>query len=129
MPVTDPRPWGRPEPEERSRAYFTTQDVESDIRRLCSMLDGKIDEHGEASMRSARADVAYKNAHERALLVAEGSNAEQREAWAHSQVEAEYLERKIADRMEHAIEEAARNIRAQLSALQSIAATQRALAS
>lgn len=128
MPVADPRPWGAPAPERQSRAYFTTQDVESEIRRLCSMLDGKIDEHGEASMRSARADVAYKNAHERALLTVEGRNAEEREAKAHAVVEAEYLERKIADRMERAIEEAARNIRAQLSALQSIAANQRALA-
>lgn len=112
----------------RPASYFTTIDVESEIRRLCAVLDSKIDEHGEASMRAARSDAAYKNAHEKALLEVEGRNAEEREARAHAQVEGEYLERKIAAAVERAVEEACRNLRAQLSALQSIAANQRALA-
>lgn len=115
--------------ERRDRSHFVQADVESEILRLCAVLEAHIDEHGILAERAARADAAYKNVHARALLTVEGRNAEEREARAHQQVEGEYLERRIAAGLEHHVEEATRGIRAQLSALQSIAANQRALVS
>lgn len=126
-PFADPLP-SRPN-ERRQRAFFTQADVEAEIFRLSTVLGEKYDEHAQAAERAARADAAYKNAHAAALLRADAKSADLREAIAHRQVEGEYLERKIAESLEDHLKEATRGIRAQLSALQTVAANQRALVS
>jgi len=113
----------------RHSDVVTQARVESEIMRLSALLEDRNDAIASAAERAAHADVAYRRMHAGAILQAEGRNAEQREAWAHLQVLDEYYERKMAESSLLAAQESARSLRAQLSALQSLAANIRALVS
>lgn len=124
MSFSDPAPFGRP------RADVVTQvRVESEILRLSALLEDRSDAIATASQHAAETDVAYRKAHARATLSTEGRNAEHRAAEAHLEVLDEYYARRTAEASLLAVQESARNLRQQLSALQTLAANQRALVS
>jgi len=103
--------------------------IESELLRLSALLETRTNDIAVNAQRNAVADVAYKRTHAIALLEVDGRNAEEREARAHQQVLAEYEAKRISEALLVSAQEAARNIRAQLSSLQTLAANQRALVS
>ena len=106
-------------------------DLEDEIRRLSSLLDQATRKILTRAMRSARAEAAYKRAFGIAYLKTDGKNAAEREARALAYGDGEiydlYAERKIAEAVLLSAQEVARNLRAQISALQTLAANQRFL--
>lgn len=99
--------------------------VESEIRRLIDAAESVTTEVAVRSEDAARCDHAYKVAHARALLKADGRSEAIRLANALLVVESEHLERKLADAKLLAAQEAGRMIRAQLDALRSVNANLR----
>lgn len=100
--------------------------IESEILRLSSLLEGLTDEIADRAERAATADAAFKAMYASRFLMADGAVGH-REQQAQSECEDEYRERRIAEALLLAAQEQARNLRAQLSALQSLAANQRLL--
>lgn len=101
-------------------------DVEADIRRLADLAEKVTHAMRARGETAARADVAYRNARAHAYLAATGTVAE-REAQADLACHEQYQDRRLAEAGVDAAKEAGRNYRAQLDALRTIAANQRAL--
>lgn len=100
--------------------------IESEIMRLSALAEDVTHQLAKRARDAAEADVAYKVAHAKALLLAEGPQYV-RDAEATVQTEAEYQRRRAAEAVLLSAQEAGRNVRAQLDALRSINANHRAL--
>lgn len=98
-------------------------DVEAEILRLSNLAERVTTALAKRAKRSAEADAAYRSAHARAVLAADGGTVSEREASAALATEEEYLDRKLAEAELDAAKEAGRNYRAQLDALRSINAS------
>lgn len=103
---------------------ITQVDIEADIMRLCERCEKVTHELAKRARAAAEADAAYKVAHAKAFLVANGPVAE-REAKALVECEAQYQARRIAEALLLSAQEAGRNARAQLDALRSVNANVR----
>lgn len=101
--------------------------IESEIVRLCALAEKVTTEIAQRARASAIADANYKKGHASAFLMAQGKTVGDREAAAALETENEYLERKIAEALLLAAQEAGRNYRAQLEALRSLNANLRPL--
>lgn len=101
--------------------------IESEIVRLCALAEKVTTEIAQRARASAVADANYKKGHASAFLMAQGKTVGDREAAAALETENEYLERKIAEALLFAAQEAGRNYRAQLEALRSLNANLRPL--
>ena len=107
---------------------ITPTEVEAELVRLADRLEHKSDELAGLLEAAAKADVAFRLAHARALLRADGDTVAEREAEATLAVEAELRERKTTEAVADACREAVRSLRDQLSAVQSVNANVRHLA-
>lgn len=101
-------------------------EVEAEIVRLSRLAEQVTQKLSERARAAAEADVAYKVAHGKALLMAEGPQYV-RDAEATVQTEREYREKRATEALLLAAQEAGRNYRAQLDSLRSINANHRAL--
>lgn len=101
-------------------------DVESEIFRLSELAEKVTHELSKRARAAAEADVTYKVAHAKALLLAEGAQYV-RDAEATVKTEVEFREKRSTEALLLAAQEAGRNYRAQLDALRSINANHRAL--
>lgn len=104
-------------------------DLEAEILRLSRQLDTATRKILVRARRCAQAESEYRRRYAREFLAVEGRNKEERDARVLSNPEiAElYDARKIAEAVLMSAQEAARNTRASLSALQSLNANQRFL--
>ena len=102
--------------------------IEEEIVRLSELLEGVTEELAGRAINAATADATFKSQFASRFLIAEGPIG-QREQQAMSECEDEYRERKISEALQLASQEQARNLRSQLSALQTLASNQRALVS
>lgn len=100
--------------------------IESEIVRLSARAEEITQKLSVRAREAAEADVAYKVAHAKALLLADGPQYV-RDAEATVKTEVEYAERKAKEALLLSAQEAGRNVRAQLEALRSINANHRAL--
>lgn len=100
--------------------------IEAEIIRLSGLAEQVTHKLAERARAAAEADVTYKVAHGKALLLADGPQYV-RDAEATVKTEAEYREKRAAEALLLAAQEAGRNYRAQLDALRSINANHRAL--
>ena len=103
--------------------------VEDEIRRLSRTLTDITEDVAEAATNEARTEVAYKLAHARKLLDLvhrqfKGTVAE-KEATCLTECAGEFEAMKIAEAIYKACRESGQNVRAQLGALQTIAANVR----
>lgn len=101
-------------------------DIESEIQRLNELLDKATHAVAKRVRERATAKVAYKVAHARAYLSAQGT-ASAREAQATVATEQEFTAFEMADAVFVAAMEAGRNTREQLQGLRSVNANHRAL--
>lgn len=101
-------------------------DIESEIVRLSARAEDVTQKLAVRSREAAEADVTYKVAHAKALLLAEGPQYV-RDAEATAKTEQQYREKRATEAMLLSAQEAGRNVRAQLEALRSINANHRAL--
>ncbi|SRR6266536_5496609 len=101
--------------------------IEAELRRLARKLEERTDALAGLLQAAAGADVAYRVAHPKALLHVEGDTVAEREAAATLAVEAELRDRKHTEAVADACREAARSLRDQLSAVQSVNANVRHL--
>lgn len=92
----------------------------SEIERLASLLELRTDEYRAYAVEAAEADVAYKRAYAVALLRAQGTVSE-RGAEATLKAADELTRRRTTEATRDACLEAMRSLRAQLSALQTLA--------
>jgi len=104
---------------------ITPAEVEAELARLADRLEQKSDELAGLLRAAAEADVAYRLAHARATLQAEGDTVADREAEATLAVEAELTERKTTEAVADACRETVRSLRDQLRAVQSVNANVR----
>jgi hypothetical protein len=95
-------------------------DVENEIIRLSQLLEHQTRETSKRAQAEGAAYVAYKKAYASALIQIDGRNKEEREAKATMASIAELDAHRHANALLTAAIEAGRNIRQQLSALQSI---------
>lgn len=100
--------------------------IESEIVRLSGLAEEVTHKLSQRARAAAEADVAFKVAHGKALLLAEGPQYV-RDAEATVKTEKEYAEKRATEALLLAAQEAGRNYRAQLDALRSINANHRAL--
>lgn len=100
--------------------------VEAELLRLSRRLEEATQQVGTWARKVAAADADYKIGYAESLLAAEGPVA-QREAAALSQCEDLYREKRSAEAVLLAGQEAARNMRAQLDALRAVNVNLRAL--
>lgn len=101
--------------------------IESEILRLCGLAEKATTEIGKRARVAAAKDAAYKKANAVAYLKAEGKTVGDREAVAAIETDNEYTERRAAEAVLLAAQEAGRNYRAQLDALRSLNSNLRAL--
>ncbi len=103
---------------------LTSVDVERDIVRLCELCDLVVTEIKNRAITAAETDAEYRKVHAQAVLQADGTIPE-RDAKAALASADEYRDRRIAEALLLAAQEAGRNYRAQLDALRSINANVR----
>lgn len=101
-------------------------DIEAEILRLSELAEKVTQELSRRARAAAEADVAYKVAHAKALLLADGPQYV-RDAEATVQTETQLIEKRATEALLLAAQEAGRNYRSQLDALRSINANHRAL--
>ena len=101
-------------------------EISAEIRRVSERLDWQVGEIAKRARAAAEAEVAYKVAHARAILTAQGSTVGEREARALLACGAEYGAYKGAEAVLLAAQEAGRSLRAQIDALRTLSAAQRA---
>lgn len=99
--------------------------IEAEAIDTSRALTLAIGELRDASVRHARADDAYRCAHAKALLEAEGT-VDSRKAQADLATSGERLEARISEGLKIAALEAVRSLRTQLSAWQSLMSAHRA---
>lgn len=92
----------------------------SEIERMIGLLELRTDEYRALAVEAAQAEVDYKKAYAVAHLKATGTVAE-REAEATIKADEELRKRRSAEAVRDACLEAMRSLRAQLSALQTLA--------
>ena len=100
--------------------------IEAEIVRLSARAEEITQKLAKRAREAADADVAYKIAHAKALLLAEGPQYI-RDAEATTHTEVEYASKRSTEALLMSAQEAGRNVRAQLDALRSINANHRAL--
>lgn len=100
--------------------------IESEILRLSGLAEEVTQKLAKRARDAAEADVTYKVAHGKALLLASGPQYV-RDAEATVKTEQEYREKRASEALLLAAQEAGRNYRAQLDSLRSINANHRAL--
>jgi hypothetical protein len=100
--------------------------IEAEIVRFCEMLEKATQEVAKRARAAAAADANYKVSHAKALLLAEGPQYV-RDAEATVRCEQEYREKRAAEAVLLAAQEAGRNYRSQLDGLRSINVNHRAL--
>lgn len=100
--------------------------IEEEVWRISERLDHQVGEIAKRARAAAEADVAYKLAHAKAVLVAEGATVGERDAKALLECADEYHAHRGADAVLLAAQEAGRSLRAQIDALRTLAASQRA---
>ena len=100
--------------------------IESEILRLSGLAEEVTQKLAIRARAAAEADVIYKVAHAKALLLADGPQYV-RDADATVKTEMEYREKRGTEALLLAAQEAGRNYRAQLDSLRSINANHRAL--
>jgi hypothetical protein len=98
------------------------EDVEREVRRLARKLEAKTDELAELFHDAAEAEVAYRVEYAKALLVADAKTVAEREAAATVYCEKLLWDRKTKEAVADAAREAARSLRDQISAVQSVGA-------
>lgn len=101
-------------------------DVESEILRLSAKLERATDDLGQLLQDEAEAEVAHKRDWAAATLASNEGTVAQREAQATLKTVDALLARKITDALAAAQKELCHSLRAQLSALQTLAANIRA---
>lgn len=102
-------------------------DIEAEIVRLSGLCEKVTHQLAVRARASAEADAAFKREHAKAFLLAEGKTVGDREAEAALMTDEQYTAKRIAEALLQSATEAGRNYRAQLDALRSINANQRAL--
>ena len=102
--------------------------IESEILRLSALAEQVTQKLAERARAAAEADVTFKVAHGKALLLADGPQYV-RDAEATVKTEREYREKRASEALLLAAQEAGRNYRAQLDSLRSINANHRQLVS
>jgi hypothetical protein len=100
-------------------------DISAEIMRISGRLDYQVGEIAKRAKNAAEAEVAFKLAHAKALLEADGKNAPERDAKALLACSSEYALHKGADAVLLAAQEAGRSLRAQIDALRTLSAAQR----
>lgn len=100
--------------------------VEREILRVAGLLDHQVGEIAKRARAAASAEVDHKLAHAKALLRQEGGTVAEREARALIECAETYALHKGADAVLLAAQEAGRSLRAQIDALRTLAANQRA---
>lgn len=100
--------------------------VEQEILRISGLLDHQVGEVAKRARAAAEAEVAWKLAYARHSLIAEGKTVGERDAAALLECEDELKAHKYADAVLLAAQEAGRSLRAQIDALRTLAANQRA---
>lgn len=103
-------------------------DVEAEILRFSALLETATRAVAKRAREAAEADVAYKVAHAKSLLLAEGPQYV-RDAEATVKSETELRQKRITEAVLLSAQEAGRNMRSQLDALRSINANLRPLVS
>lgn len=101
-------------------------DIESEILRLSALAEQVTQELSKRARAAAEADVTYKVAHAKALLLADGPQYV-RDAEATAKTAQEFHEKRATEALLLAAQEAGRNYRTQLDSLRSINANHRAL--
>lgn len=101
-------------------------DIEEEVWRISQLLDVQVGEVALRARRAAEAEVAYKLAYAKATLVVEGATVAERDAKALLRCEAQYAEYKASGAVLLAAQEAGRSLRAQIDALRTLSASQRA---
>lgn len=96
-------------------------DLVGEIERFVDLLSDATDRNEAYAMAAADADVVYKQAFGRACISAKGGDAGARRADADLKSLDEYKAKRLADAFLGANTEKCRSIRAQLSAMQSLA--------
>lgn len=119
MNVSAPRPIYAPEP-------LTQVRIESEIARLCALLEATTDELAKASEASAEHEIAWKLAEASALLRSDQKSAELRKAGALVESRTQYANHVRADAVRDSIQEKCRTLRAQLDSLRTLSANVRA---
>lgn len=104
---------------------FTSHDAILELNRLCERINGLDGELRECATTLALRDHEYKRAYARAYVAAEGP-VKERECRADIATENEYLALKVAEAQHQVTRDAMFSVRAQLTALQSIANALRA---
>lgn len=93
----------------------------SEIERLIGLLELRTDEYRVFAVEAAGAEVDYKKAHAIAVLKSKEGTVAEREAAATLSSDEELRKRRSAEAVRDACLEAMRSLRAQLSALQTLA--------
>lgn len=101
-------------------------DVESEILRLSARLEQATDEYARLITLEAEAEVEYKKTHAQAVLQSNEGTVSQREAQAILKCADELVQRRISEALASAQKELLLSLRAQLNALQTLAANIRA---
>ncbi len=104
----------------------TPRDVERELWRLMSRLDGRLAEHERIVVEAAEAEAEYRVEFAKALLRAEGATVAEREARATLATERLLRDRKVKEAVAAASLEAQRSLREQLQAVRSVGASVRA---
>lgn len=102
-------------------------DLESELRRLSGLLDQATSKILYREVRAAKARATYDVAYAKRLLQVEAKTVDERKAVATVDTADEYQAMRIAEAVASAAKEAARNLRQQMSAVQTVAANQRFL--
>jgi hypothetical protein len=105
---------------------ITPVQVESEILRMCALIERATEEVAKRARSAAKADTLYRRRYAQALLVAEGRTIPERQAMAVLDCTEELDAHKWADALLLSAQEAGRSYRAILDALRSINANVRA---
>jgi hypothetical protein len=105
---------------------LSAMEIEAEVWRLSQRLDQQVGLVAKRSRDAATADVAWKIANAKAILRVEGATVAEREAKALLECEGEYAAHREADAVLLAAQEAGRSLRAQIDALRTLSASQRA---
>lgn len=105
---------------------LSADEISAEISRISQRLDWQVGEIAQRARAAAEAEVGYKLAHARQILDVEGPTVGEREAKALLACSKEYALHKGADAVLLAAQEAGRSLRAQIDALRTLSAAQRA---
>lgn len=105
---------------------LSSDEIEAEVWRISQRLDYQVGEIAKRARNAATAEVDYKLAHAKAVLRVEGKTVADRDAMALGEVEGLYRAHREADAVLLAAQEAGRSLRAQIDALRTLSAAQRA---